>query len=475
MLDAFPRLRITAEALTPQGSFAEAQAAFLSPDPEDVAELTRLCRDKRVGVVAHFYMDVELQGVVSAMDWEHRFVSDSLQMADRAVKMAEAGCEVVVVLGVDFMAENVRAVLDAAGHRDVRVYRVASDPIGCSLAASAESPAYEAWLRQAARTPSSLHVIYVNTSLETKAKAHALIPTITCTSSNVVATILQAAEQIPGVTIWYGPDTYMGHNLQALLARTAPHLLDRFHVFEQGACVVHHLFGDEVVARVRTHHSDALLTAHLEVPGEMFALAAAAQEKDRGVVGSTSNILSFIGRKVAEAASRPGPQEVPVVLGTEAGMITSIVRDVQATLRKHDRDDVTVDVIFPVASEAVSASSDSALAIVPGVPGGEGCSPAGGCATCPYMKMNSLDALLGVLRVVGTDREVTLLPFRPRRATGTIAGRSAVDLGSQPILHMRAFQSTGRLPEALVRDVLTRAESAPARTPTRTALPTDPS
>jgi quinolinate synthase len=166
---------------------------------------------------------------------------------------------------------------------------------------------------------------------------------------------------------------------------------------------------------------------------------------------------------------------VPVVLGTEAGMITSIVRDVQATLRKHERDDVAVDVIFPVASEAVSATSDATLAIVPGVPGGEGCSPAGGCATCPYMKMNSLDALLGVLRVVGTDREATLLPFRPRRATGTIAGRSAVDLGSEPILHMRAFQRTGRLPEALVRDVITRGGSAPARTPTRTAPPTDPS
>lgn len=29
-------------------------------------------------------------------------------------------------------------------------------------------------------------------------------------------------------------------------------------------------------------------------------------------------------------------------------------------------------------------------------PGGEGCSTAGGCATCPFMKMNDLDALLDV-------------------------------------------------------------------------------
>lgn len=42
-------------------------------------------------------------------------------MADRAVAMAEAGCRAVCVLGVDFMSENVRAILDEAGHRDVAV------------------------------------------------------------------------------------------------------------------------------------------------------------------------------------------------------------------------------------------------------------------------------------------------------------------------------------------------------------------
>ncbi len=42
-------------------------------------------------------------------------------MADSAVKMAEAGCESVAVLGVDFMSENVRAILDEAGHTGVKV------------------------------------------------------------------------------------------------------------------------------------------------------------------------------------------------------------------------------------------------------------------------------------------------------------------------------------------------------------------
>ena len=129
-MDPFPVLRITKDDLIPEGSFAEAQAAFLKPDPAVVAELNELLRSKKIGVVAHFYMDPELQGVLAGCDWEHIGVSDSLKMADRGGEMVEAGCESIVVLGVDFMSENARAMLDAAGHDEVPVYRVAVDEIG---------------------------------------------------------------------------------------------------------------------------------------------------------------------------------------------------------------------------------------------------------------------------------------------------------------------------------------------------------
>ena len=64
----------------------------------------------------------------------------------------------ITVLGVDFMSENVRAILDEAGHSDVPVYRMASEHIGCSLAEAAESPAYDSFLAQASATPNSVHV-----------------------------------------------------------------------------------------------------------------------------------------------------------------------------------------------------------------------------------------------------------------------------------------------------------------------------
>ncbi len=481
---AFPSLRISAHDLVPQGSFAEAQAAFLRPEPRTVAALDALLRDKNTGVVAHFYMDPELQGVLSACEWPHIHVSDSLAMADRAIAMAEHGVTTIAVLGVDFMSENVRAMLDVSGFRDVRVYRVASEPIGCSLAESAEAAAYGAYLREAAETPHSLHVIYINTSLITKAKAHALVPTITCTSSNVVQTVLQASSQVPDGHIWFGPDTYMGENLAQMFTAMAEMsdrrirqlhpdhdqasiraLRARFHYFQEGTCIVHHMFGEEVVETVKANYPDAFVTAHLEVPGEMFELGLEAQRRGEGVVGSTSNILSFVLAKVDEAIalgeSAGERADLRFILGTEAGMITPIVRQVQERLRDYASEggpDIAAEIIFPVASEAIAQDATSELQVLPGVAGGEGCSTAGGCATCPYMKMNSLRALIGLLERVGAEPSSNLVPFEPRKYVEEIRGRTAADLGGEPILHMRAFQRSGKLPDHLVTDILTRAE-----------------
>jgi quinolinate synthase len=467
---SFPSLIVRPDRFESQGAFAEAQAAFLDPDPNEVRELSRLLREKNVGVVAHFYMDPELQGVLSSSDWPHIHISDSLAMADRAIEMVKAGVRTIVVLGVDFMSENVRAMLDANGYARIPVYRVSDKPIGCSLAAAAESLEYGAWLTRAARTPRSLHVVYINTSLRTKAQAHALVPTITCTSSNVVSTILQAFSQIPELHVWYGPDTYMGRNLARLFvtlralgdaairslhpahdSASLERVIERFHFFEQGVCVVHHMFGSDVAQRVRADYQDAFITAHLEVPGEMFELALEAQRRGRGVVGSTSDILGFIAREVDRAVVARQPRRLRFVLGTETGMVTSIVRRVRKAIA--DVPEIEVEIIFPVASEAIARTDDSELSIVPGVAAGEGCSVAGGCATCPYMKLNSLDALSGVLERVEVVPGVHLAAFEPKKYGERIGGRSAADLGGEPILHMRAFQQTKRLPDALVADV----------------------
>ena len=85
-------------------------------------------------------------------------------------------------------------------------------------------------------------------------------------------------------------------------------------------------------------------------------------------------------------------------------MVTAIVRKVQAMLQASGREDIAVEIVFPVASEAITTDSTGhpgaaqnssgngvvlpgGLPVVPGPAGGEGCSAEGGCASCPYMKV----------------------------------------------------------------------------------------
>lgn len=466
----------------------------MDPDLDAVASLRDGLLETNIGIVAHYYMDVELQGVLQALknshpDLEHRIgIADSLKMGDLAVDMvANHGVESVVCLGVDFMSESVQAILGKNGFENTPVYRATQKAIGCSLAESAEGDMYKAWLQKMSTNTQqpSLHVIYINTSLETKAISSSIVPTITCTSSNVLATLLQAGAQIPNVQILYGPDTYMGHNLQALLdtllanptdwtdekiqANLHPahtraslqELRNNLQVFPQGNCVVHHMFGKEVVQTVRDNYlEDSYVTAHLEVPGEMFEIAMEKSLKDEGVVGSTSDILNFITRKVKDAAAdnaAVGMRRLKFVLGTEAGMVTSIVQSVQDILQKSSNNQVEAEIIFPVSSEAVmSTEGDANMALVPGAAGGEGCSTAGGCATCPFMKMNDLDALQDIIDMVkATDMVKLNKHLPPNRLQGKqINGVDATDLGTEAILYMRQFMAGKALPNELEKKLL---------------------
>ncbi|KAK9733995.1 hypothetical protein RND81_04G107000 [Saponaria officinalis] len=488
--EKFPSLVISNDGrLSPHGSFALAQARYLNPDETQVNELVKLLREKNIGVVAHFYMDPEVQGVLTAAQkkWPHIYISDSLVMADRAVKMAEAGCQNIAVLGVDFMSENVRAILDQAGHDKVGVYRMSDERIGCSLADAASTPEYLKYLETASLSPPSLHVVYINTSLETKALAHELVPTITCTSSNVVQTILQAFAQVPDLKVYYGPDSYMGANIAELfkqmtmmtdeeIAAVHPQhdresiksLLPRLHYYQDGTCMVHDMFGQEVVEKINEMYCDAFLTAHFEVPGEMFSLAMKAKRRGMGVVGSTKNILDFITQRLEESLERNIDDHLQFILGTESGMITAIVAAVREMFNSAKpssrRADIKVEIVFPVSPDSVTETKKGSsnpsglddqlnLSVVPGVTSGEGCSIHGGCASCPYMKMNSLNALLRICKTLPDEGHMLSTYKAARFSSQMVSGRSVADVGCEPVLHMRHFQANKELPQKLVQQI----------------------
>merc|ERR1712128_354988 len=174
---------------------------------------------------------------------------------------------------------------------------------------------------------------------------------------------------------------------------------DNIDVYPNGNCVVHHMFGNEVVKTVKNYYEDAYVTAHLEVPGEMFEIAMEKSLEDRGVVGSTSDILNFISKKVQEAIAEdlPTTRRLQFVLGTEAGMVTSIVKSVQEILKAAEggNNQIEAEIVFPVSSEMVMEDSED-------------------------------------------HRLKAHLP--PNRLEGKmINGVDAIDLGSEPILFMRHF------------------------------------
>mmetsp|Transcript_3171 Transcript_3171/g.4906 ORF Transcript_3171/g.4906 Transcript_3171/m.4906 type:complete len:579 (+) Transcript_3171:153-1889(+) len=511
-ISAFPSIIIGPDTISPQGSFAEAQASFLEPPMDLVEEMLDKLIELKVGIVAHYYMDVELQGILFAIKKRQmellqsdtsgkipKFplvaIADSLKMGDDAVNMcSQSKVESIICLGVDFMSESVSAILGKNGFSNTPVYRATHKHIGCSLAESAEGLNYKAWLNKSAAGKSkALHVVYINTSLETKATSSSIIPTITCTSSNVLQTILQASAQMgpEELRICYGPDTYMGENLVSLLTAVLESkwsderikrdlhpehdqasiraLRDNTDVYPSGNCVVHHMFGQSVVDTVMNDYSDAYVTAHLEVPGEMFQIALKKSLVDDGVVGSTSNILNFIERKVKEASEKGETKRLKFILGTEAGMVTSIVRSVQEILDSSSSKGVEAEIIFPVSSEAVmgvendgSESATSSLEVVPGVAGGEGCSTAGGCATCPFMKMNDLDAVQDIVDMIGRSSsggsdtlQLQLNKHLPPNKLGgkKINGRDAIDLGTEPIVYMREFMQSKKMSDSLVERI----------------------
>jgi quinolinate synthase len=397
----FPSLKVGPAGVSAHGSFAENLKEFLEPDAASVKRLDQALQQKKVGVVSHYYMDAELQGTLAALEHEHVFCADSLAMGHAAVDMAKAGAKSIVCLGVDFMSESVRTTLDQAGHTEIPVFRCDDRYIGCSLAEAAERASYTAWLQEAAKAPNPLHVVYINTSIESKAKAHSTVPTITCTSSNVVYTVLQADRDIPGVNIFYGPDTYMGRNLYSMLStyaelpdediakihpehnrETLRSLVGRFTYYKQGMCVVHHMFGDQVVKKVEKDYpldGSTFYTAHLEVPGEMFDLAFQAAHTGDGVVGSTSNILNFIVDKT-KAAEAQGVPHVRFILGTESGMVTPIVNAMERICKDTG---TSAEIVFPVNDAAVTADDASQFGLVPGVSGGRAAPPPAAARAAP--------------------------------------------------------------------------------------------
>ena len=236
---------------------------------EDLAaEITRLKREKNAVLLAHYYVDGEVQDVAD-------FVGDSLQLSQAAAKTQ---ADVIVFAGVHFMAETAKIL--NPGRRVV----IPDLEAGCSLAEGCPADKFAAFK---ALHPDHYVISYLNCSAGVKALSDCI-----CTSSNAEKIVRSVPESTP---ILFAPDKNLG---RYLIEKTGRDML-----LWRGSCIVHETFSERKLIALRAQHPEAKIIAHPECEAPLLAMT--------DFVGSTSALLAFSQRSEARA----------FIVATETGIL----------------------------------------------------------------------------------------------------------------------------------------------------------
>lgn len=236
------------------------------------ARFKSLVKEKDAVLVAHYYVDDELQELAEATGG---CVADSLEMARFGFSHRAS---TVVVAGVRFMGETAKILSP-----EKRVL-VANREAECSLDLGCPVGAFGEFCDQ---HPDHTVVVYANTSAEVKARADWVV-----TSSIALDVVNHLKDR--GEKILWAPDRYLGDYIQR---KTGAEM-----VLWQGRCVVHEAFKATALESLRRQHPEAGILVHPESPPAIIEMA--------DVVGSTSQLI--------EAASKLDCPEF--IVATESGI-----------------------------------------------------------------------------------------------------------------------------------------------------------
>jgi quinolinate synthase len=286
-------------------------AAQVPPDSELEGEIQRLKRERNAVLLAHYYQDSEVQDLAD-------FVGDSLQLSQAAQRTQ---ADVIVFCGVHFMAETAK-ILNPT--RRVVVPDLAA---GCSLADGCPAEKLRAWME---RYPGHAVVSYINCSAEVKALSDCIV-----TSSNAEK-ILRSYPADQGIL--FAPDQHLGRYLMKKTGRTNM-------VCYPGSCMVHEIFSEREIVRLKIDHPGAEVLAHPECEERVLMHA--------DFIGSTSALI----RRAEESPARE------FIIATEPGVIHEMEK--RAPGKR----------FIPAPAEG-------------------GCA----CNQCPHMRLNTLEKLYLALR-----------------------------------------------------------------------------
>ncbi|MFN3596778.1 MAG: quinolinate synthase NadA [Rubricoccaceae bacterium] len=302
---------------------------FVDPALDLFEEIERLKREKNAVLLAHYYQEGDIQDIAD-------FIGDSLGLAREA---ARTDAEIIVFAGVHFMAETAK-ILNPA-----KKVLLPDLHAGCSLADSCPPDEFAAFRAQ---HPDHLVVSYINCSAAIKAQTDVIV-----TSSNAEHIVRQIPAHQP---ILFAPDRNLGRYLSQVTGRDM--------LLWDGACIVHEIFSEQQLVRLKARHPNALVLAHPECEAPVLRLA--------DHIGSTSSIRRF-------AAEHPATE---FIVATEAGILHQMQKD------------------------------SPHKTFIPAPPD-NGCA----CNDCPHMKLNTLEKLYLCLKheqpELHMDEELRLAALRP--------------------------------------------------------------
>lgn len=219
-------------------------------DRETVEKITKLKEEKDVVILAHYYVDGEVQEIAD-------FVGDSYYLAKQATKVKQKN---ILFCGVTFMGESAKIL-----NPDKKVY-MADDTADCPMAHMADVDK----IRQVREEYPDVAVIcYVNSTAEIKAESDVCV-----TSSNA----LKIVKELPNEHIYFIPD----YNLAHYISEFVP---EKKFIFNDGFCHVHKSIHSEDIEAAKKAHPEALVLAHPECTADTLELA--------DFIGSTSEIIDY--------------------------------------------------------------------------------------------------------------------------------------------------------------------------------------
>jgi quinolinate synthase len=235
-------------------------------DPLDLMEeIDELKREKDAAILAHFYVDGEIQDVAD-------YTGDSLKLARDA---ASSDAATIVFSGVHFMGESAKILSPE------KTVLIPDLQAGCSLADSCppdKLAAYQHELREQGHD--ILTVAYINTSAAVKSLSDWIV-----TSGNAQEII----QRIPlEREILFVPDQHLGRYLMDVTGRDM--------LLWPGACMVHEVFSIQDLLRTKRAHEGSLVLAHPECPRNILELSdfIGGTEKMRQYVASIEQPTTFL-------------------------------------------------------------------------------------------------------------------------------------------------------------------------------------